>query len=242
MALYLDRPLGVFKEPAEVDRTPLLSYEAFSLTIAESRLQRLCGLPPGGRSGGRAPIRSQNELSQLIIRLQKAATTYQGIPASQFTAVPRLGPVALEDARRAAADFQFLRTTAVSFQQFLGHFDLDLLKARFPEVAEWLRTAREVLAIREPHAVEARAAGFTIKSVLTIFDEWLLRRLVLGMRVPTDASKQPAASNLYVEIAGIDLPADGLWVLSVWTQNGDHDGQRHDLTQEPVQLLPRRWF
>ncbi len=242
MALYLDRPLGVFKEPAEVDRTPLLSYEAFSLTIAESRLQRLCGLPPGGRSGGRAPIRSQNELSQLIIRLQKAATTYQGIPASQFTAVPRLGPVALEDARRAAADFQFLRTTPVSFQQFLGHFDFDLLKARFPEVAEWLRTAREVLAIREPHAVEARAAGFTIKSVLTIFDQWLRRRLVLGMRVPTDASKQPAASNLYVEIAGIDLPADGLWVLSVWTQNGDHDGQRHDLTQEPVQLLPRRWF
>ena len=57
-ALYLDRPLGVYKEPAEVDRTPLLSYEAFSLTIAEARLRNLCGIPPGKGAGGHAPIRS----------------------------------------------------------------------------------------------------------------------------------------------------------------------------------------
>jgi hypothetical protein len=242
MALYLDRPLGVYREPAEVDRTPLLSYEAFSLKIAESRLQRLCGVPPGKGAGGHAPIRSQVEVRQLVKRLQKAAPTDQGFPVSQFTAAPRLGSVGLEDAQRAAADFQILRTTPVSFRQFLGYFELDRLKARFPEVSEWLHTVHEVLAIREPHAVEARAAGFIIKSVLTIFDQWLQRRLVLGMRVPTGTSKRLSASNLYVEIAGIDLPVDGLWVLTVWTRDGDHDGQRHDLTQEPVQLFPRLWF
>lgn len=241
MALYLDRPLGVFKEPAEVDRTPLLSYEAFSLKIAESRLQRLCGVAPGKGAGDHAPIRSQVELSQLVQRLQEAAPTDQGFPVSQFTAPARLGSVALEDAQRAAADFQFLRTTPVSFQQFLGHFDLNRLQARFPEVTEWLHTVQNVLAIREPHAVEARAAGIATKPVLTIFDQWLRRRLELGMRVPTDASKRPPASNLYIEIAGIDLPVDGLWALAVWTRDGDHDGQRHDLSQGPVQLFPRLW-
>ena len=73
----------------------------------------------------------------------------------------------------------------------------------------------------------------------TIFDQWLRRRLELGMRVSTDVSKRLAASNLYIEIAGIDLPVDGLWVLTVWTRDGDHDGQRHDLSQGPVQLFPR---
>jgi hypothetical protein len=225
-----------------VDRTPLLSYEAFSLKIAESRLQRLCGAALGTGAGGRAPIHSQVELSQLVKRLQEAAPTAQGFPVSQFTAAPRLRPVGLEDAQRAAVDFRFLRTMPVSFRQFLGHFELDRLQARFPEVTEWLHTVQDVLAIREPHAIEARTAGFDIKPVLTIFDQWLHRRLVLGMRVPTGTSKRPAASNLYVEIAGIDLPADGLWVVSIWTRDGDDDSQRHDLTQEPVRLFPRRWF
>ena len=71
MALYLDRPLGIYKEPAEVDRTPLLSYVAFSLKIAESRLRRLCGVPPGKGASGHAPIRSQVEVRQLEKRLQR---------------------------------------------------------------------------------------------------------------------------------------------------------------------------
>ena len=38
MAVFLDRPLGVVKQPGEVDRTPLLSYDAFSRSIAARRL------------------------------------------------------------------------------------------------------------------------------------------------------------------------------------------------------------
>jgi hypothetical protein len=241
MAVYLDRPLGVFKEPAEVDRTPLLSYEAFSLTIAESRLQKLYAVPPKGGADGRRRIRSQNELSQLLMRLRETATTVQGLQVSQFTAARRLGTVALEDARLAAGDFQLLRTTPVSFRQFLKHFELDPLKARFPELVEWLNTSPAVLAIREPHAVDVTMAGSIAKPVLTIFDLRLQRRLVLGMRVPTDAA-EPAVSKLYVEIGGVDLPAAGLWVLSAAMQDGDHDLHRQNLTREPVRLLPRQSF
>ena len=32
MALFIERPLGCFKETGEPDATPLLSYEAFSAT------------------------------------------------------------------------------------------------------------------------------------------------------------------------------------------------------------------
>ena len=149
--------------------------------------------------------------------------------------------MALEDARVAAADFQFLRTTPASFHQFLERFDLDPLNARFPEVVEWLHTTPEVLAIREPHMIDARRGGTITKPVLTIYDQRLQRRLVLGMRVPTGASERGAA-NLYVEIAGVDLPAAGLWVLSLSTQDGDYDTDRHNRLREPVPLFWRRRF
>src|SRR5262249_5723310 len=39
MALFLDRPLGTAKHPLEPDLTPLLSYEAFSRSLAGRRLE-----------------------------------------------------------------------------------------------------------------------------------------------------------------------------------------------------------
>ena len=41
MALFLDRPLGAFKAPGEPDQTPILSYEAFSRSIAGRRLDSI---------------------------------------------------------------------------------------------------------------------------------------------------------------------------------------------------------
>jgi hypothetical protein len=123
----------------------------------------------------------------------------------------------------------------------LAYFDLDPLQVRFPEVAEWMQTTRDLLAIREPHVVDVRAAESVMKPVLTIFDQRLQSRLVFGMQVPTDASKR-AASNLYVEIAGVELPAAGLWVLSVSTPDGKYDRQPHDLLPEPMRLRPRQQF
>ena len=41
MATFLDRPLGILKQPGEVDRTPLVAYEAFSRDAARRRLEQL---------------------------------------------------------------------------------------------------------------------------------------------------------------------------------------------------------
>ncbi len=41
-ALFLDRPLGLFHDAGYVDRTPLVSYEAFSRTVAAAQIERLC--------------------------------------------------------------------------------------------------------------------------------------------------------------------------------------------------------
>jgi hypothetical protein len=41
---HADRPLGIARRPGEVDRTPLLTYEAFSKSIARERLAALCRL------------------------------------------------------------------------------------------------------------------------------------------------------------------------------------------------------
>ncbi|HEX3316112.1 MAG TPA: hypothetical protein VHR72_14540, partial [Gemmataceae bacterium] len=44
MALFIDRPLGFHKQPAEVDATPLLSYEAYSETLATGGLREVARL------------------------------------------------------------------------------------------------------------------------------------------------------------------------------------------------------
>ena len=41
IAVFLARPFGVFKEQGEVDRTPLVAFEAFSRTVASTRLNEL---------------------------------------------------------------------------------------------------------------------------------------------------------------------------------------------------------
>src|SRR5262249_50824613 len=100
MALYLDRPLGVFKSPGELDQTPLLSYEAFSRDIALRRLSSLC------------PHHSLIALAELSARRSTlAALPISGVPLSDLASVPRPGAVSLLDARKAAEDFVFLRTT-----------------------------------------------------------------------------------------------------------------------------------
>ena len=56
--------------------------------------------------------------------------------------------VALEDAQKSAADFQFLRTTRRSLNEFLEQYDFDPLKARFPDLHRWLFSSPAVLLMR----------------------------------------------------------------------------------------------
>lgn len=136
MALFLDRPLGVWKHPREPDRTTLLSYEAFSASIAG---QRLAALRDWGWLEEEQHDRWADRLAQLAPR---------GFPAAQLTGQPRTSVVALEDANKAADDFVFLRTTRRSLREFLTRYDIAPLREVAPSTADWLQSSGPSLLLR----------------------------------------------------------------------------------------------
>ncbi len=111
-ALFLDRPLGIWKRPAEPDQSLLLSYEAFSATIAEERLrlltEKLALLAEPRGQALRTRLR-QNDLAR-------------GIPLSARPGPARPGVVALSDALEVAPDFILLRSTRRSVEDFLAQY------------------------------------------------------------------------------------------------------------------------
>ncbi|WP_145255681.1 hypothetical protein [Planctomycetes bacterium Pan216] len=140
--LFLDRPLGVFKRPAEIDRTVLLSYVTFSRTIAKERLDRLSewGLIPMDR-----------ELEELKVMLEDSYFE-RGVSVADYPNESRPGVVCLEDASKAAPDVRFLKTTRSSLDDFLGQYDLSALDEVDHAIAERLRTDDHILLIRPPNA------------------------------------------------------------------------------------------
>jgi hypothetical protein len=148
--LYLDRPLGIFKRPGEPDRTPLLSYVAFSRTLAARRLRELQELGAIGtdRCGTLA-----ERLKNLQVR---------GINLEPQAMRPRPGVASLLDACQLAGDFQLLRTTPRSLADFLAVCDLAPLLADF--------TPR--LIVGGPVLKEGLADS------LAVFDDGLRPRLV----------------------------------------------------------------
>jgi hypothetical protein len=232
MALYLDRPLGAFKAPGEPDQTPLLSYTAFSRSLA---LQRLLLL---GEDSAVLPAEELRSLRESLEALQ-----VPGVPLAQVRSVPRPGVVSLADAARAAGDFVFLRTTASSLRDFFARFDFAPLAARLgmPDLTSvpWL-----ILGGPEPSNGEI---------VLTFYEPG-------GLRKRMDLSADPRAG--YVCRAGTDLPRNGLRVRRFWEDQGgqnvpfawlrtmrervrrfweDQGGQlrEHDLTGEELFVRPR---
>jgi hypothetical protein len=106
MAVFIDRPLGVFKGPAEPDRTLLFSHEAFSPSVARARLASLKETSP--------------RIPEVV-----------GLPLSAVQCEDRR-LVSLADVRRAAADYLLLRTTRQSVADFLRQYDPSPLARRFP--------------------------------------------------------------------------------------------------------------
>jgi hypothetical protein len=119
-ALFLDRPLGLAKAPGEPDCTPLVSYEAFSPSVALARLRLLseefAAFPQAGEF---------QELTQWL-----SATSEEGIPIRSLERGLRPGVVSLADAVLASPDFALLRTTPGSLRAFL----------ELPPVAQLLAT------------------------------------------------------------------------------------------------------
>jgi hypothetical protein len=114
MALFLDRPLGIGKHPGEPDRTPLLSYVAFSPTVAERRLRHLAE-----ELGLIDEAAVQTHLARLHSDFAGVGLTIQ--PSRQPA---RPGVVSLDDAFRVAGDFVILKTTAQTSREFCAWYRL----------------------------------------------------------------------------------------------------------------------
>jgi hypothetical protein len=152
MALFLDRPLGVLKEPGEVDRTPLVSYEAFSRSIAKRRLRELA-------SGGWIDNARRDVLLAALDEL-----SVPGVPLNKLSVVERPGVVSIADAGKAAADFVFLRTTRGSLDELLACLDLRQLAQQSPDLCDWLARDPNVLLVQHvpadaPAALQAYHDG-----------------------------------------------------------------------------------
>jgi hypothetical protein len=213
MAVFIDRPLGVFKAPAEPDRTLLLSHEAFSPSTARDRLRLLFdSLGLAADAGQRAAVSQALQQDPALSGLPLAAVQCEE---------GRI--VSLADVRRAAPDFVLLRTTRQTVGDFLAQYDLAPLAARF--ALDFLTRDRQALIVPAP---SRPGAG---ERVLTVYDAGLRRRLELGFRW-----KQGYESRGAMEWVG-----GGLHALRLWEAVGNEDALReNDLRAEGLILRPAR--
>jgi hypothetical protein len=152
--LFLDRPFGGGKAPAEPDATLLLASVAYSRSIAEGRLPALArdaGISPDAVEGVRAGL------------------SIPGLPLDAIGPAVKPATVSLADARRAAGDFVFLHTTRGSVAALLAQFDFAPLAQRLG--LDFLLSGRPVLLARA-----ADGPG------LVAYDQALRPRLELGAR------------------------------------------------------------
>jgi hypothetical protein len=212
MAVFLDRPFGRFKAPAEPDRTLLLSYETFSRSVAERRLQDLAKDPVANLSEETLAGYSHHLVANLPV---------QGIPVTRVPREQKPGAVALHDAARVAEDFVVLRTTRQTVQAFLQQFDINAL-ARQCSV-DYLDAHKRVLIVT---AVSTRSGP---EAILDVYDERLRRRLELRV----DPSRG------YRSRAGQEYPVAGLQVLCAWKESAGGPLQEHALGQKGIVLSPR---
>jgi hypothetical protein len=160
LALFLDRPLGVAKHPTEPDQTTLFSYEAFSRSLAEGRLDYLTDtlhwIEPA-------------EQERLRRRLH-ADVFVPGIPLVVLPPTNRPSPVALEDAHKVAGDFVLLRTTSRTVTDFFAQYDFRPVWSRFR--LEAVGPSRHLLVLRTGPAV----------GILTVYDVEGRPRLELAIK------------------------------------------------------------
>ncbi len=150
LGTFLDRPMGHLHEPGAVDRTPLVSYEAYSRFVACRRLAAL-------QSAGWIDAARHDELLE---RLNCLAVP--GVPLGELLPSERPGVVSLADAAKVAADFVLLRATRRSLDALLAHYDLEPLRHHAAEVFAWLTADPAVLFVpyrsgQVPGAVTLRA-------------------------------------------------------------------------------------
>lgn len=193
MAVFLERPLGIGKHPAEPDRTLLLSYEAYSRSIAGRRLAFLVEM-----------------LRLFPDEITRAAVTCPALTGVSVERGQRPGIVSLSDMYRAASDFELLRTTPRAVRDFLRQFDFEQVRQRFR--LDFLNPGKRLLIVGEPS-----------RNVLAIFDDRGRRRLELEIDLSegyrSRAGEEYPARGFRVlhiwdaEASALDLGGEGIRVL-----------------------------
>jgi hypothetical protein len=234
MATFLDRPFGGGKQPTEADCTVLLSYQAFSRTVARQRLELLAIV-------GLVPDQTEQENLQRSLDSLEIA----GIPASELSVLDRPVIVSLADAMRVADDFVLLRTTAGSWKLFLWrHLSAKNAPAAQPTGAE---TSKDY-SLRRFWAEELQPfkLGFlspfhwtlvlrdidpdTDRPRITIYDSQFRRRMILDF---------DPSLGYRTDFWGNEYPVSPLRVVRVWEDVEDGNSLReHDLSAEPILLGP----
>lgn len=134
-AHFLDRPLGVLKEPGEIDRTPLVSYVAYSRAITRRRLAQL--------KSYRWISEADRAQYQAALDVLKPA----GVATAEVASRERPGVISLVDAGKVAGDFQLLHSTAGSLAELFSHYDLGQLSASAPAIGAWLHSDEPKLLV-----------------------------------------------------------------------------------------------
>jgi hypothetical protein len=190
-AVFIDRPLGVFKAVGEPDQTLLLAHEAFSRTVGGQRLELL------GLDAELLP--DPAEVEALAQRLRHLEVT--GLPAAAI-ARPERAVVSLADARRVAEDYVILRTLPGGVNDFFEQFDLGPLASCC--ALDYLTPRQPVLIVR------TASPGAGPEGVLTVFDAGMRRRMELEVN----------REEGYVTRRGQKFPSGGLCVLRAWDSAG----------------------
>jgi hypothetical protein len=191
LALFLDRPLHGFKNPGELDQTPLLSYEAFSRSVTKRRLRFLAE---------KSNMLTQEDLTTLDENLHDLRI--QGFSLSPGGEPGRPGAVSISDARKASEDFIILRTTKKSAEEFVSYFRFEVLDTQLLSLP-WA-AGQPILVIQEA----GKNPG--VESLLSIYDCRGVKRFQLSV----DSSRG------YQRRAGLELPRAGLRLLNAWEEDG----------------------
>jgi hypothetical protein len=189
--VFVDRPLGYAKPPAEPDLTPLLAHEAFSPSLAQRRWQELQRLSAElGLSFDRAAFQCYFE----------HGAWPAGLPHAQLAKCPRPA-AALTDVRQVADDFVVLRTLPGGAAEFMQLFDWQALMERLS--LRFLGEGTVRLCVQVLNVAQ--------QPVLAFFDAQLRRRLEMIVDV----------AQGYARRAGVEVPRAGLRVVTVWEDTDD---------------------
>jgi hypothetical protein len=155
LALFIDRPLGVFKPPLAPDQTLLFAHEAFSPSLARVRLGEL-----------------RDRLGLDMADLPASGKEPTGLPLSEVQCEEgRI--VSLADMRRAGPDFALLRTTRQTIGALLEQYDFAAVHAR---LGRPLLTPNDAALV-----VPAPCPPGAAERVLVIYDGRLQKRAELAL-------------------------------------------------------------